>query len=223
MHYTYLKNSYVGEVANIISTNYKNARLALPILSDKYENIEMHIKQIQKYVGNNNFIVAIEANKVTGFINGFSINEFKGIDKHLAASPIYLHNHISENYVDEYGDWLKTEGNMLWVAEVDHKIIGYLKTNTTEINMDELDDGYTMGINGAYVLPEYRGHHIMSKLLNIATEWAISKGLKRCSTDFESANIEGRHFWLRHFTPYCYSMIRRIDERNHLNLINIEK
>ncbi len=30
--------------------------------------------------------------------------------------------------------------------------------------MDELDDGYIMGINGAYVLPEYRGQHIMARL-----------------------------------------------------------
>lgn len=326
MHYTYLKNSHVEEVATIISTNYKNARLALPILSDKYENIEMHIKEIRKYVDNNNFVVAIESGKVIGFINGFSINEFKGtakgvlslpslhgiadgynknylyselyrrvsdlwvnsdcythaimlyvndknvieswvmngfgilvvdavrpleeiaipnidnnilirkaditdlidmehlfkgIDKHLSSSPIYLYNHISENYINEYGDWLKTGGNNLWIAEINSEIIGYLKTNTTEINMDELDDSYTMAINGAYVLPEYRGQHIMSRLLNIATDWAIEKGLKRCSTDFESTNIEGRRFWLKHFTPYCYSMIRRIDERNHLNSISI--
>lgn len=326
MHYTYLKNSHVEEVATIISTNYKNARLALPILSDKYENIEMHIKEIRKYVDNNNFVVAIESGKVIGFINGFSINEFKGtakgvlslpslhgiadgynkiylyselyrrvsdlwvnsdcythavmlyvndknvidswvmngfgmlvvdavrpleeiaitnidnnilirkaditdlidmehlfkgIDKHLSSSPIYLYNHISENYINECGHWLKTEGNNLWIAEINSEIIGYLKTNTTRINMDELDDGYTMAINGVYVLPGYRGQHIMSRLLNIATDWAIEKGLKRRSTDFESANIEGRRFWLKHFTPYCYSMIRRIDERNHLNSISI--
>lgn len=325
MYYTYLKNSHVEEVATIISTNYKDARLALPILSDKYEDIQMHIKEIGKYVDDSNFVVAIESGKVAGFISGFSINEFKGtakgtlslptlhgiadgydksylyselyrrvsdlwinsdcythalmlyandkntidswvlngfgmlvidavrpleeivipnmennilirkayiedlidmehlfkgIDKHLSSSPIYLYNHVSENYVDEYEDLLKTEGNILWIAEVDNKIIGYLKTNKTEINMDELDDGYTMGINGAYVLPEYRGQHIMARLLNVATKWAIDSGLKRCSTDFESANIEGRRFWLKHFTPYCYSMIRRIDERNHLNLIS---
>lgn len=327
MHYTCLKKDNIEEVAAIISNNYKNTRETLPILSDKYENIEMHIKRIEKYVDNSNFIVAIESGRVAGFINGFSIDEFKGtvkgalslpslhgvvdgydknylyselyrrvsdlwansncythavmlyandkntidswvmngfgmividavrpieeitipniddnilirradvsdlidmehlfkgLDKHLYSSPIYLYDHVSENYVLEYKGWLKTEGNILWVAEVDNKIIGYLKTNTTEINMDELDDGYTMGINGAYALPEYRGQHIMSRLLNVAIQWANTKGLKRCSTDFESANIEARRFWLKHFTPYCYSMIRRIDERNHLESLSIE-
>lgn len=326
MYYTNLKNSHIEDVVNIIVNNYKNARLALPILSDKYENAEMHMKKIEKCVGNNSFIVAIDSDKVAGFINGFSINEFKGtakgvlslpllhgiadgydknylyselyrrasdlwvnsnsythavmlyvndknvidswvmngfgmlvidavrslekidipnidnnilirkadikdlidmehlfkgIDKHLSSSPIYLHDCNDENHFDEYNEWLKTENNILWVAELNNKIIGFLKTNTAEINMDELDDGYTMGINGAYVLPEYRGQHIMSRLLNVSTDWAIGNGLKRCSTDFESANMEGRRFWLKHFTPYCYSMIRRIDERNHLNLIGI--
>ncbi|MCQ4921947.1 GNAT family N-acetyltransferase [Tissierella carlieri] len=326
MYYTYLKNSHIEEVATIISTNYKNARLALPILSDKYENIEMHIKRIQKYIDNDDFVLAVESGKVAGFMYGFKINEFKGtakgvlsipsihgiadgydknylyselyrrasdlwvntdcythammmyandkdaidswvmsgfgmlvidavrsldeiivpntdnnilirkveitdlinmeylfkgIDEHLSSTPIYLYNHINENYVDEYSNWLRTEGNMLWIAEIGNKIIGYLKTNITEINMDELDDGYTMGINGAYVLPEYRGQHIMARMLNTAADWAIENGLKRCSTDFESANIEARQFWLKHFTPYCYSMIRRIDERNHLNLISM--
>jgi GNAT superfamily N-acetyltransferase len=326
MHYTNLKNDHVEEVANIIAANYKNARVSLPILSDKYENIEMHIKQLKRYVDNKNFVVAIEEGKVAGFINGFGINEFKGtakgvlsipslhgiadgydknclyselyrrvsdlwvnskcythavmlyandkntidswvmngfgmlvidavrplkeidipnidnnilirkaeitelinmkylfkgIDKHLMSPPIYLHRGITENYVHEYEEWIKTEGNNLWIAEINNKIIGYLKTNITEINMDELNDGYTMGINGAYVLPEYRGKHIMSRLLNEATQWAVKNGLKRCSTDFESANIEGRRFWLKHFTPYCYSMIRRIDERNHLNMSNM--
>ncbi|WP_027631912.1 GNAT family N-acetyltransferase [Clostridium hydrogeniformans] len=325
MEYTYLKNYHVKEVANIILANYKKARLAMPILSDKYENIEVHLKEIEKYVDNKNFVVAIDSGKVAGFINGFIINEFKGtakgvlsipslhgvadgydkkylyselyrrvshlwvgldcythgvmvylndkrvidtwvmngfgmlvvdavrplekidipninnnilikkadirdiinmehlfkgINKHLSSSPIYLYNSTSENYIDEYREWIKTEGNNLWIAEINNKIIGYLKTNTTEINMDELDDNCTMGINGAYVLPEYRGNHIMARLLNIATDWAIENGLKRCATDFESANIEGRGFWLKYFTPYCYSMIRRVDERNHLNISN---
>jgi|GEM_PF-6556572 len=87
MYYTYLKNSHVEEIATIISTNYKNARLALPILSDKYEIIEMHIKEIGRYVDKNNFVVAIESGKVAGFINGFIINEFKGIAKGVLSLP----------------------------------------------------------------------------------------------------------------------------------------
>ena len=83
-------------VATIISTKYKNARLALPTLSDKYENIEMHIKKIGEYVDNNNFVVAIDSGKVIGFINGFSINEFKGTSKGVLSLPS-LHG-IADGY-----------------------------------------------------------------------------------------------------------------------------
>ncbi len=69
MYYTYLKDSHVEDIATIISTNYKNARVALPTLSDKYENIEMHINEIKKYVDNSNFVVAIESGKVAGFMS----------------------------------------------------------------------------------------------------------------------------------------------------------
>ena len=325
MNYTSLKECYVEEIAAIISNNYKKAGLAMPILSESFENVEMHIKMLKKYIDNDKFIVALDNGKVAGFINGFGINNFKGtvkgalsipsfhgvgegydkdylyselyrrvcevwvnsgcythcimiyendmdtidtwvlngfgkfvidavrpldildlpkiednisirragecdlpqmadlfegLDNHLASTPICLYNHSSESYVDEYSEWLKTEGNILWVAEKDNKIIGYIKTNTTEINIDELQDGETMGVSGAYVFPEYRGSHIMARLLNAATEWAIENGLKKCSTDFEAANIEGRRFWLKHFTPFCISMIRRVDERNHLALLS---
>jgi hypothetical protein len=49
-------------------------------------------------------------------------------------------------------------------------------------------------------------------LLNELLADAVANGLKRCSVDFETANLEGKHFWLTHFQPVCRSVIRRIDE-----------
>lgn len=34
-----------------------------------------------------------------------------------------------------------------------------------------------------------------------------------CSVNFESYNVSGSNFWMRYFTPVCFSLIRRIDER----------
>ncbi|QVK17012.1 GNAT family N-acetyltransferase [Mycoplasmatota bacterium] len=321
MEYTYLKKEYINEIASILTEKYKDALVKLPILSDKYVNYDKHVERLSKFVDDNRFLVAIEDNKVVGFMKGFYIDDykgtvkgalvlpfltgvlkgydksriynllyqkisdiwvedgcythsilmyaneeeildtwvyngfgmyvidavrklekvnipektddivirkakkidlpkmnllFKGINEHLAKAPIFLYDDEEDSY-QEYYDWLEIENNHLWIAEQDDQILGYLKTNTSEINMDELDDGDTMAINGAYVIPKYRGNHIMARLLNEATDWAISKGLKRCSTDFESANYEGRNFWLKHFIPYSYAMIRRVDERIHLN------
>jgi len=141
----------------------------------------------------------------------------EGINEHLKSAPIFLYHDGLENYIEEYSKWLETNDNILWIAENDKQIVGYLKTNISEINQDEQNDGQTMGINGAYVKPEMRGKYIMSRLINSALVWANEKNLIRCSTDFETANYEGSNFWLRHFTPYSYALIRRIDERNHLN------
>lgn len=321
MEFTYLQEQHLDEIANLISHNYMKARKSLALLSDKYEDIQLHKNDLLKFVENKNTLVALDGGKVVGFLNAYLINQFKGIargalsipslhgildgydkidlynelyrraadiwvkndcythcivlyandvdviddwvmnsfgifvidavrpielidlpdsqdsilfrkaekedlmnmiplfqgiENHLVDSPIFLYYHESEDYIKEYTDWLDVEGNNLWIAEKEQEVIGYLKTNTAEINLDELSDGKTMAINGAYVLPEYRGHQIMARLVNLAMKWAMDQGLSRCATDFESANLEGRRFWLKHFTPYAYSMIRRIDERNHL-------
>ncbi|ERJ12181.1 GNAT family N-acetyltransferase [Haloplasma contractile] len=146
------------------------------------------------------------------------VSLLQGIKRHLKSAPIFLtvDDEEDSDLIKEYLDWTLKESNNLWIAEQNNQIIGYLKTNTTEINQDELQDGETLGINGAYVLPEFRGKHIMSRLINLALLWAKENGLKRCSTDFETANLEGRSYWLKHFKPYSYGLIRRIDERNHL-------
>lgn len=94
-------------------------------------------------VANTDNDISIRKADVTDLFNMEQL--FMDLDKHLESSPIYFYGHTMKNYIDEYKEWLKTEGNILWLAEDKSKIIVYLKTNTTEINMDELDDGYTMG------------------------------------------------------------------------------
>lgn len=324
MEFDKLKQEYIEEIATIIVAKYQRSRESLPLLSVKYENKEKHMKRLEKYIDDPNFIVVIDQEEVIAFMHAFYIDEYKGtvrgalalpamygvkkgvderkvydrlykkmseiwaneecythcllvykseethlntwfyngfglfvidavrplelieskplqegitirqatshdlphmvhlikeMNHHLMSPPIFLHHDGDDAFVQEYTEWLKIENNILWIAEQDHEIIGYLKTNTSEINQDELNDGDTIGINGAYVIPHYRGLDIMSHLINEAIAWAIEKGLKRCSTDFETANIEGRRYWLKYFTPYSYAVIRRIDERNLINKV----
>jgi hypothetical protein len=42
-----------------------------------------------------------------------------------------------------------------------------------------------------------------------------------CGVDFESFNLSGNAFWNRYFSPYTYSLARRIDE--NILKIPIEK
>lgn len=138
----------------------------------------------------------------------------EGIDKHLASPPVFLYGHRNQDYLKDYTSWIgEREGNHLWAAKLDGVMAGYLMTGLANVNMPELDDGRTMAITGAYTLPGYRGRHIMATLLDEALGWARERGLARCSVDFETANIDGRRFWLKYFTPVSCAMIRRIDER----------
>jgi hypothetical protein len=50
-------------------------------------------------------------------------------------------------------------------------------------------------------------------VLNHGLDWAQSTGYERCAVDFEPQNLAGARFWLKHFQPVCYSLIRHVDER----------
>jgi len=66
--------------------------------------------------------------------------------------------------------------------------------------------------NGAYCLPEHRGRGISQVLLRLLVNKLKSKGYTRLGVDFESINPSGSGFWLKHFTAYTHSVVRRIDE-----------
>jgi len=74
-------------------------------------------------------------------------------------------------------------------------------------------DKNTTSVTGAFARVDARGKGIGTTLLNCALEWAQSVGYERCAVDFEPANIPGTRFWLRHFHPICYSLIRHVDEK----------
>jgi GNAT superfamily N-acetyltransferase len=58
-----------------------------------------------------------------------------------------------------------------------------------------------------------RNSGIGTALLKHSLDWARSAGYERCAVDFEPENISGARFWLRHFRPVCYSLVRHVDER----------
>ena len=74
-------------------------------------------------------------------------------------------------------------------------------------------DEKTTSITSAFTRESERNKGIATALLNHSLNWARSVGYERCAVDFESQNIPATHFWLRHFQPVCYSLIRYVDER----------
>ena len=67
-------------------------------------------------------------------------------------------------------------------------------------------------ISAAYCLPEHRRKGISRHLLSLLLQELKGKGYSRLGVDFESINPSGSGFWLKHFSAYTHSVVRRIDE-----------
>ncbi len=100
----------------------------------------------------------------------------------------------------------------LFVALDNQTPIGYMKlTKHAESFVSEASS--VINITGAHVLNSYQNTGIGKALLNYVNNWALKNEYTYLGVDFESFNISGAHFWNKYFTPYTYSLTRRIDER----------
>ncbi|AKB51662.1 hypothetical protein MSBRW_2409 [Methanosarcina barkeri str. Wiesmoor] len=126
-------------------------------------------------------------------------------------SPIFMPR-INEDPVQDLTDWLKKVNHHLWAAYQDEKPLGYMRIQpNAETFVSEHKD--IMNITGAYVMESERKAGIGTMLLGAIQEWLLKNGYTLCGVDFESINITGSRFWNKHFIPYTYSVVRRIDER----------
>jgi GNAT superfamily N-acetyltransferase len=98
-----------------------------------------------------------------------------------------------------------------FLAHVRDETAGYMtvRRNAPEAGWVIQDPG-TAGIDGAYVMPRYRGQQVAKVLLCEAVRWAQDSGYVRCAVDFEAHNARGARFWLRHFEPVSYVVVRVI-------------
>lgn len=71
-------------------------------------------------------------------------------------------------------------------------------------------DKQTITITSAYTLEQARCQGVAHHLLSHALGWAGAQGYVRCAVDFEAANYLAHRFWLTHFQPVCYSLLRSI-------------
>jgi GNAT superfamily N-acetyltransferase len=127
------------------------------------------------------------------------------------SSPIFMHKPLGDPRQDLV-DWMSKPNHHLWIAHVDGEPLGYIRI---EPNGESFVSEHptVMNISGAYVAEGRRGSGIGVCLLAQLQQWLIENGYKLCGVDFESVNPLGSRFWTRHFAPYTYSMVRRIDER----------
>jgi GNAT superfamily N-acetyltransferase len=136
---------------------------------------------------------------------------------HHDSSPIFL-SPRTPGSVDEWAAAATDPSTAVWVAVDGSGPMGYLVQGpASDDACDLIVDPGTSSITGAYVAPEARCGGIATALLARAVEWAREQGYARLSVDFETANVEGARFWLRHFRPVVMSFARTV-RANHDSL-----
>jgi len=134
---------------------------------------------------------------------------------HLHRAPIFLpYFHVFNKGDIEYG--INDGYYQYCVAFTTNRPVAYIRLQKSGENF-VADDSTVMNISGAFALPAFRGSGIAAGLLSFVCGLLRERGYTRCGVDFESFNYTARKFWLKHFSPYTISVVRRVDERiaNH--------
>ena len=133
----------------------------------------------------------------------------KLLSEHLGTSPCFMYS-----TEEEFLSWLNhAEGrdSRLFAAKDGEKTVAFIEVTSDGENFATGSESMR-NICGAYCLPEYRGKDICQNLLNEAICKLAAEGYTRLGVDFESFNPTAYGFWMKSFTAYTKSVVRRIDE-----------
>jgi GNAT superfamily N-acetyltransferase len=137
----------------------------------------------------------------------------EALARYLAGPPIFLaftgaegKESLKESLADPRHAW--------WLAHSGAEAMAYLLLGpASEDAATFIVDDKTASITGAFTCESLRGTGVGTALLSRGLDWARSAGYERCAVDFEPQNLLATRFWLRHFQPVCYSLMRCVDER----------
>ncbi|MBP1906152.1 GNAT superfamily N-acetyltransferase/L-amino acid N-acyltransferase YncA [Paenibacillus turicensis] len=129
-----------------------------------------------------------------------------------APSFIYTENKTEEEVMNDFSNWMCEANRHLWIAYENNEPVGYMRlAESGESFISRAPE--MMNITGGYVRPDYRNKGIADLLLSHVAAWSIGNGYTLCGVDFESVNVPANNFWSRYFSPYTFSMLRKIDDR----------
>jgi GNAT superfamily N-acetyltransferase len=136
------------------------------------------------------------------------------LDEHLSKSPMFMRHvreQIEEGHEDKFAQWQIREKYRYFAAKDGKNIIAYIKIHDEGENF--IGNAKNMRhIHGAYCLPEYRGRGITQNILNFLIKKLRDENNQLLGVDFESFNPTAINFWLKYFTEYTHSAVRRIDD-----------
>jgi GNAT superfamily N-acetyltransferase len=128
------------------------------------------------------------------------------------GTPIFLLTPKREqNY---YEEWLQNPNKVVWLAYWRDEPVALMRLGPADDDVCTIIiDPKTTSIYAAFAKEEIRRKGIATALLDHALKFAQASGYERCAVSFEPMNLLGTSFWLKYFTPVCYSMVRYIDDR----------
>ena len=101
--------------------------------------------------------------------------------------------------------------SIYFVAKYQGQPVAFIRAELDGETFIQNTPGY-LHCKGLYCLPDHRGKGISQNLLKLLILKLKLLGYTRLGVDFESINPSGSGFWLKHFSAYTHSLVRRIDE-----------
>ena len=153
-------------------------------------------------------IKPIDANEVAGDfceMEGCELKELHiALNSHMKNAPCFMNRR-----------YVKKKNTRLFAAKREGKAVAFLELRESGENF-ACGAADMMNICGAYTVPEMRGTGLSADLLHYTKAVLAKEGYTRLGVDFESFNPTALGFWLKHFTAYTNSVVRRIDEKGNM-------
>lgn len=141
------------------------------------------------------------------------------LSAHLRRPPVFafVPGSAVEAGAEEFRKQIEDGKNAVFLAEENGKAIGVMRAGPPSLEEFKMPvyDEKTCAISMAYTEENRREKGIATALLNAVLAWAKETGRVRCTVDFESGNIPGSRFWLKHFRPAGYNLARYVEERSY--------
>ena len=136
----------------------------------------------------------------------------EALRQYMQGTPVYLLTDKRDR--SYYAKWVQNPEKVVWLAYWQDEPAAFMQMGPADDDVCTIIyDEKTTSIYAAYTEEKVRSAGLATALLDHALEAALASGYERCAVSFEPMNLLGTRFWLKHFQPVCFSVVRHVDER----------